>query len=60
MNKRYGLYDEDMVLIRIFMSKEEAEKFKTDGDVIMHLPCIEEPKLTRYEFALKKVGLAWL
>ena len=60
MTKRYGLYDEDMTLVRIFTDKDEAEKFKTSGSVILHLPSIDKPKVSLYELAIKKVGFALL
>ncbi len=58
MAKRYELRDEDGELIRVFMSREEASRYITGGDILIERVAAKVPKTSPYEIALKRVGEA--
>jgi hypothetical protein len=60
MIKSYELRSEDHELIRVFMSREEALKFLTDGDYLVEKKSILPPKISLYNLAIKKVGYSAL
>ena len=56
MIERYELRDSDGDLVRIFLSKEEAVKFMKSGDYLVKSVSIQPPKMSLYDYAIKKVG----
>jgi hypothetical protein len=56
MIERYELRDSEGDLVRIFMSHEEAVKFMTTGDYLVKSVSVQPPKLSLYDYAVKKVG----
>ncbi len=56
MIERYELRDSDGDLVRIFLSKDEAVKFMTAGDYLVKSVSIQPPKMSLYDYAIKKVG----
>lgn len=58
MIERYQLRDSEGELVRIFMSHEEACKNLTSGDYLVKIVSIQPPKLSLYDYAIKKVGYA--
>ena len=56
MIERYELRDSDGDLVRIFLSKDEAVKFMTSGDYLVKSVSIQPPKMSLYDYAIKKVG----
>jgi hypothetical protein len=56
MIERYELRDSEGDLVRIFMSHEEAVKFMTSGDYLVKSVSIQPPKMSLYDYAIKKVG----
>jgi hypothetical protein len=56
MIERYELRDSDGDLVRIFLSKEEASKFMTSGYYLVKSVSIQPPKMSLYDYAIKKVG----
>jgi hypothetical protein len=60
MIERYELRDSDGDLVRIFLSKEEASKFVTSGDYLVKSVSILPPKMSLYDYAIKKVGYSSL
>jgi hypothetical protein len=58
MIERYELRDSEGDLVRIFMSHDEAVKFMTTGDYLVKSVSIQPPKMSLYDYAIKKVGFA--
>lgn len=58
MNKKYELHDESGDLVRVFMSHEEAVKMMTSGDYLVVVSLQDKPKVSAYDYAMKKVGEA--
>jgi len=56
MIERYELRDSEGDLVRIFLSKDEAVKFMTSGDYLVKSISIQPPKMSLYDYAIKKVG----
>lgn len=58
MIEKYELRDSEGELIRVFMSHELAVKSLTSGDYLVKIVSIQPPKLSLYDYAIKKVGFA--
>lgn len=58
MIKRYELRDSEGELVRIFMSHDEAVKSLTSGDYLVKIVSVQPPKMSLYDYAIKKVGFA--
>ena len=58
MIERYELRDSEGDLVRIFMSHEEAVKMMTSGDYLVKIVSVQPPKMSLYDYAIKKVGYA--
>jgi hypothetical protein len=54
MIERYELRDSEGDLVRIFMSHEEAVKFMTSGDYLVKSVSIQPPKMSLYDYAIKR------